>query len=250
MKKILLAGMAVAMMAGGTAMAADLPTRAPTTKAPVIVPPVAIWTGCYIGGHGGWKFGRSEHTNVFAPNAGVSLAGEFDIDGAIAGGQIGCNFQNGQFVFGIEVDGSWTNTKGSARDVAPFNTNFQIETNEKWLSTVRGRLGPSFGNWLIYVTGGIAFAGVEARAFDTTFPSFGASEKKTMTGWTVGAGAEWLLGSGWSMKGEYLYVDLGDKRFFDPAPPCCVSRDVEVRQHIGRIGINYRFGGGAVVARY
>lgn len=72
-----------------------------------------------------------------------------------------------------------------------------------------------------------------------------------MTGWTAGGGIEWAFSLGWSMKAEYLYVDLGSDRFFDPADVSFITRDVDLRQHIVRAGINYRWGGGrTIVARY
>jgi outer membrane immunogenic protein len=36
---------------------------------------------------------------------------------------------------------SWTNKKGTTSDLAPFNIAFSSETKEKWLDTLRARLG-------------------------------------------------------------------------------------------------------------
>ena len=71
-------------------------------------------------------------------------------------------------------------------------------------------------------------------------------------GWTVGAGAEWGFAPNWSVKAEYLYYDLGNSTVLgtDPAfPAFATSTTFENTGHIGRVGINYRFGG-PVVARY
>ena len=51
MKKILLAGVACAAIVASPALAADM--RAPVLKAPAPTPYYS-WTGCYIGGGGGY----------------------------------------------------------------------------------------------------------------------------------------------------------------------------------------------------
>jgi outer membrane immunogenic protein len=88
-----------------------------------------------------------------------------------------------------------------------------------WLSTVRGRVGATFGPALLYLTGGAAFGEVErsARAAGSTlrngnvFNTFAGShfEKSTKDGWTLGGGIEGQVMTSWSVKAEYLYVDLG-----------------------------------------
>ena len=57
------------------------------------------------------------------------------------GGTVGCNYQTGQWVLGLEGDLSWTNMRGSAVEAAAFPATFSSETRENWLATVRGRLG-------------------------------------------------------------------------------------------------------------
>ena len=249
MKKIL-GGIALSALLAAPAIAADIPARIPV-KAP---PPVAVtsynWSGCYLGVHGGGKWGKSEQIADSGALAGSSMTGSYDIDGGLFGGQVGCNFQSGAWVFGIEGDGSWTNADGGSNLIAPFNPAFFASTEEKWLATVRGRLGYAAGNWLLYVTGGGAFASVEIRSVLTATPTTFREESKTLSGWTVGAGAEWGLAGGWSVKAEYLYVDLGDKRFFVPADITFVTRRADAQQHIARVGLNWRWGAGPVVARY
>src|SRR5262249_10574870 len=112
--------------------------------------------------------------------------------------------------------------------------------------------------WLWYVTGGGAWA-----KFDTTEWLSGSPTTTTFTqtdwrgGWTVGAGTEYALGYGWSIKGEFLYVDFGTYNTFTggPLPQGTLEpREVRVRDYIWRFGMNYKFGwvgkSPAVVARY
>jgi opacity protein-like surface antigen len=63
MKKLLLASAALAALIAGPAVAADMPVK-------VYKPaPVYSWTGCYIGGNGGWTYARSE--KIWTPNQAV-----------------------------------------------------------------------------------------------------------------------------------------------------------------------------------
>jgi outer membrane immunogenic protein len=127
------------------------------------------------------------------------------------------------------------------------------------LATVRGRVGvlPT-QSLLLYATGGAAFAGINTSDF-AFFAADGssnaASSDKTKTGWTVGAGAEWALSGGWSVKAEYLYVDLGNISYTSsnssPANPLAtINHDHRIVENIGRVGVNYRFNAGPVVAKY
>ena len=110
MKKILLTGVALAALASGPALAADLPVRrGMPVKAPEPVVAYAYnWTGFYIGAHGGGAWGEKCFTNV----PGAFADGCHDSNGWLAGGQAGFNFQTGQFVFGVEFSGSWADITG------------------------------------------------------------------------------------------------------------------------------------------
>src|SRR4051812_9249070 len=110
-----------AMAVISAASAADLAAR-PYTKAPVMVE-VWNWTGFYIGGNAGYSWGRS-NTDVsyfnsvtgapIVPPAGSVTGAGFDMNGAIAGGQIGYNWQSSNWLFGLEADAQWSDERGSA----------------------------------------------------------------------------------------------------------------------------------------
>jgi outer membrane immunogenic protein len=246
MKRLLFAGVALAVSWVVPAAAADLPVKAPIYKAP----PVALWewTGCYIGAEGGGNWGRTSNYDITAPFVGLPVTNPFDLRGALAGGTLGCNYQTGKFVFGIEGDISWTNKNGVANEIAPFNTTATIGVQERWIDTLRGRLGYKFGDhdqFLLYVTGGAAAGRVEG----STCSAVCYTVANTMTGWTVGGGGEWAIfpsapvPHGWlSVKVEYLYVDLGKKDFmFDPTVPGLTSKNIAVIDHIARAGLNWHF---------
>lgn len=96
MKSVFLAGVALLAAVAGSAMAADMNTGmgpAPAlTKAP---PPMGP-------GEGGYAYGPSKHTAESGPAPGVDITPVFNMNGEIAGGTIGCNYQTSNFVLGIE----------------------------------------------------------------------------------------------------------------------------------------------------
>ncbi len=239
----------------GTAVAADLPVKAPPMAAPV---PYS-WTGCFIGVAGGGAWGSSKHISGDPGTLGLDITNRYTMTGGIIGVEYGCNWQTGRFVLGTESDFSFTNLRGGANNIAPFNTGSISNTREHWLSTTRLRAGflPT-DQWLLYVTGGVATARVEAFIDATAVGGGTAAESRTRWGWTVGAGAEYALGGAWTAKLDYLYVRLADQGYLNPPPAGFAIRgNVPVDEHIVRIGLNYKFTNcfflfscGGVVARY
>ena len=270
-----------------TASAADLAAR-PYTKAPPVMVEVYNWTGFYIGGNAGYSWGRS-NTDVsyfntatgapIVPPLGSIVSNSFDMNGGIAGGQIGYNWQTNNWVWGLEADIQWSGERGSSafRCAATgvggvclpgltflppgvTGTNFALDQSLEWFGTVRGRAGwVASPQVLLYATGGLAYGAIKTRgAFAGVTPggvavtSFG-SNTDTRVGWTVGAGVEGMITRNWSAKLEYLYMDLGraDAGTFALAPASVIGAHVSSRftDHILRAGINYRFGG-PVVAKY
>jgi outer membrane immunogenic protein len=239
MKRALLSGVAaVAILAGiSTAHAADIGQRY-VTKGPVTAPmPYYNWSGVYIGISGGYGWGDS---NQVAAIPGFALAtGDFDTSGGLIGATLGVNYQVGPWVWGLEGDISWTNIDASTTTfgIVPAGAvtgTFNTELN--WLATVRGRIGYAFDRVMPYVTAGVAFGDVDA-SFAVVAPgplAFAATGSETNVGWTVGAGVEFAVMPNLSLKGEYLYVDLGD---VSPAP----GFNAEFNTHIVRAGLNWKF---------
>jgi outer membrane immunogenic protein len=211
------AALAALMMAPIAAHAADMPH---TYKAPAYVPPVyANWTGFYVGLNAGYGFGKSNWDF-----AAVSPSP----NGFVGGATLGYNFQTGLWLWGIEGDIAYSGMKGSTD--CYLGT---CETKNSWLGTARGRFGyAGWNNWLPYLTGGAAFGDVKA-----TSPL--GDEDKVKIGWTAGAGVEYAMWSNWSVKAEYLYVDLGK---FDCGTACGpVGDTVSFKANVVRAGVNYRF---------
>jgi outer membrane immunogenic protein len=226
------------------ASAADMPVKAPA-QAPVRH---WEWTGCYIGIAGGGVWGRTHNVDTSPGFVGLTVTDPFNLSGAIVGGTIGCNYQIQQWVLGVEDDFSWTNKRGIANEIPPFTTTATIEVKERWIDTLRGRVGYKIGaqdQYLLYLTGGAAFAGTTAT---TCLPgTFCDSVSITRTGWTVGGGAEFAIfpstpvsHNWWSVKIEYLYVDFGSKDYnFNPA--LTSNKNISLNDHIVRAGLNWHF---------
>jgi outer membrane immunogenic protein len=196
----------------GSAYAADLPAppSAPYTKAPAIVSPLTNWSGFYIGAMGG--YGKENSSDQFA------------IKGGFGGGTVGYNWQYSQFVFGIEGDGAFADINNSVTQIFPGVGAITTSAKVDALGTVRGRFGVAFDQILLYGTA----------------PGVALSDSKTMTGWTAGAGVEWMFLPHWSVKGEYLYRSFGGQTFFaTQLPPGIPTGKLNINS--GQVGINYHF---------
>ncbi|HMN51826.1 MAG TPA: porin family protein [Xanthobacteraceae bacterium] len=225
-RKFLAAGaVAFGLMAFG-ASAADI--KGPVYKAP---PAVFDWSGWYVGGTVGYGWSSSTHDNN-----GNLFSGAFDVNGIVAGGTLGMNIQRGNLVYGLEADLSYSDINGST---AQINCVGACITELKWFGTVRGRLGIAYDRVMPYITGGVAFGRVNA--------SIGAplltSGNSTEVGWTAGAGIEFALSRRWSMKLEYLHVNVGDDLHYDNIPVCAAPGCHALYDgfNIVRVGANYRW---------
>ena len=214
MKSLLTAGVSTLALIAGLAsvQAADIQQRQVVTKAPVMVAPVFTWTGPYVGISGGYGWGDTDR---------------FGVEGALLGVTAGYNWQMNQVVFGVEGDISWSDINGSG----PCGAGTRCTVNNNWLGTARGRLGWAAGQFMPYVTGGLAFGDIEARRI-----GFGSSSS-TEVGYALGAGVEAALWGPVSAKIEYLFVDLG--RGGNVPGPGAQANDFQT--NIIRAGLNYRF---------
>jgi outer membrane immunogenic protein len=152
------------------------------------------------------------------------------------------HWQSGAVVYGLETDLSWANIEGSTRgrptDLCA-NTPARCDSEIRALGTARARIGLAWGNVMPYATGGLAYADLHGSEGDA---SRGGSGSKWVAGWTVGGGIEAMFASQWSGKLEYLYVDLGKHHVFnDSLGGAVFPESLDVRTHVVRAGLNYRF---------
>jgi len=239
MRKYLLAGVVITAITGGgvagPAFAADVPVLRESTVIPV---PVYTWTGFYVGVHGGWGFGD---VNFIKTGADLS---NHTIDGGLAGGHIGYNWQMGSsWLLGIEGSGTWSGLRKTSVQLFGINpVQFDRWTTEvKWLATVTPRIGVTISSWMWYLKGGVAFAGIDHH-LESADSSLSFDASGTQVGWTIGFGGELLLASNWVFGVEGNFYDFGSlkansgiTRFPDH------DVDVNMWSVLGRV--SYKFGG-------
>ena len=136
-----------------------------------------------------------------------------------------------------------------------------VQQQLDYFATLRGRLGVVNNNILFYATGGAAFGHVTENVnVNSTLstPAIFASGSSTVDaiGWAAGGGIEAALWGSWTGKVEYLYMDLGSisntLNIGNATTPATVTTNSTIRDHIIRVGANYRFSAesGPVVTRY
>jgi outer membrane immunogenic protein len=224
MKKTLITSVMLGALVTGSAMAADMPAKAPMLKAP---PPMAYsWTGCYIDAGGGYGMWNQDH-NVTASVAGSGVPNNFISTDVTNGGRGwlgrfggGCDYQLSgttfsNFVIGAFGDYDWMSLRGSLTTQLSTAGGAPTQADEKESSAwaAGARIGylitPSV---LSYVNGGWTQARfdqmdevtVRGVATGNAFPAH------TYQGWFIGSGFEyaftWLPINGLYLRSEYRYA--------------------------------------------
>jgi outer membrane immunogenic protein len=225
-----------ALGAGMTpALGADLAVNAqPIVKAPVAAP--FSWTGWYIGANAG--FGVGQGYGTFTSPAGTFETFNAMPAGGFGGGQLGYNYQIfNSFVIGAETDIQGAGLSDDRTCLAQCTpASFaSIDHKLNWFGTTRARVGLATGPVLSYVTGGVAYGGIETGI---STPTGSLTDSTTKTGWTWGIGVEAALAGNWTAKAEYLYLDLGSTGVSSPATG---TLGVKNQEQLFRGGLNYRF---------
>jgi outer membrane immunogenic protein len=191
----------IAVLACNAATAGDLEPRLSPIRG-------YSWQGPYVGANLGYQWGATTNNPT-------------DPSGVAGGLQAGYNFQRGQFVFGIETD---IQLSGAEDRFAPW------KFSNPWFGTLRGRGGYALNNVMLYGTTGLAYGMLRGQNTLT-----GLSESTTDVGWVIGAGMEVALLGNWSVRAEYLYVDLGER------PYSLTGTRNGLESSLLRFGVNYRF---------
>lgn len=200
----LLAGVAVIGFAS-IASAADMPTKAPIYKAAPVV--LYNWTGIYIGGNLGVAWAHSSWCTEATSAAGCTVGDNFSDTktGFVGGGQIGARWQSGAWVFGIEAMFDGLDISSTNPTIFAGRTR---STTFRNLYTVTGQVGYAWDRWLGYVKGGYAGTRISYDANNTNPGGFDLNTSKTANGWTLGAGAEYLITQNLSVGLEYDYAQF------------------------------------------
>lgn len=248
------------------ANAADLgpyePYEGSLKDAPVLAA-VPLWSGIYVGAHAGWLTGGWDGNMAYSdaylyPNLAFDGSSKsLDGDGWLGGLQVGFNRQHGAVVWGLEADFSWADLSEGKR-LWPYPGNpgspaWNVGLELDYFGTLRGRLGylvtPQL---LLYGTGGFAWArtsGGLAVVYDWGVNAAGSTDENHF-GWAAGVGGEWMVADRWSIKAEWLHVDLGKEDYhlkgttLGGVPHITDSFPAELEFDVFRVGVNYNFGAG------
>jgi opacity protein-like surface antigen len=263
MKRRMVVALLATSFTADVALSADWPLAPPQFYRANRVMPVE-WTGLYFGVNAGYGWAQGSTDTFFTGSfiggtttvlglgatelSGTRLNGSGNPSGAIAGGQIGFNWQAGMIVFGGEMDGQWSGQQASFTVVCTSGCTAAETIKLRSLATGRARLGLAF-DWIMpYVTAGGALVNVSDDLTVTAGGLTGGfqSLSGSTLGWTVGAGVEVALWSNWSARLEYLHISVGDLSATTPIPNALglgtASENTSYRDNIVRIGLNYRFG--------
>lgn len=194
--------------------------------------PYFSWTGLYVGGNIG--YGWAAHSFDIAPMDPKSQAffallgnpGSLDqtTRGAVGGGQVGLNYQFGQWVLGTEFMFDWSNMRSAAAQtasvgpvpVAMLSSGVRVD----WDGALNARLGfVPMPNLMIAAIGGFAFGNISENAAVTCLVAcgpFGFSNGavNTHVGWDAGVELKYALTQNLIAGVTYRYVDLGNTSLF------------------------------------
>lgn len=205
------------------------------------------------------------------------FSGENNLSGPVAGGQIGYNYQySNHLIIGAETDfnyadinnryantGARQSTEVSKSQVYAYGNNDRTGIN--WIGTARLRLGYDLGKFLPYITGGFSYASLSnnSLAFNQSITSFNnlqlsagnsiTNNSSVNIGWVAGAGAEYIVAENWSIKGEYLFTQLGSLNVNGYPTVLNTSNNLTGTSalngtigpwsiHQARVGLNYHIG--------
>jgi opacity protein-like surface antigen len=234
----------MALALSAPVQAADM---APIPMAPIPIALPFDWEGFYVGAHTGaatddvsftqtnltWTCTGNPGPPVVPCPAGIGTtsrntgeSGTLRASNVIGGLQAGYNWVlPGPYLFGIEADISGTDISSTVLTSPPGDPSAVAQWNDKVtvFGTARARLGYIAGPWLFYATGGFGWAYDNLTRTQLSAPLFAGAPfvdvnalhggdavtaHRLRAGWTAGAGVEWAFARTWTVKLEYLHLDL------------------------------------------
>ena len=234
--KAFLTAAILAVGASQIASAADLPRKQPDYLPPPL--PVYTWTGCYIGANVGGAWGNIDATDV---STGASVSARNN--GFAGGGQVGCDYQMSQWVFGIRnvFDGTSISNGVTISDPLLSGT---INGHLHWFDALTARAGYLVQpNILLYGQGGAAWTSWDVTAFNSAGVLVGQISGGNRTGWTAGGGVEWMFMPHWSAFLEYNFMGFGTRSATTTAcvgGTCALVSAKSDLQNV-LVGVNYKF---------
>ena len=245
--------------------------KAPVRKAPTrtAMEPVYNYSGCFAGGYFGGSFAPDVEatdptlagTFYNGPFANVANGGlyrvPFDKISPIVGGTLGCNWQarGSSIVFGAEAETGYMRLSATATD--PYSAGYNSDTFDKtvignWYGAIAGRAGWVADRALFYGKAGIGFTGLKQSVTDTCNGApcrsnlLNASSSDTRAFLVAGGGIEWAFTGNWTVKMEYLFLDLNESHAVcgagggTAAGSTFCSNHTLNGVHTTKLGLNYK----------
>lgn len=190
------------------------------------------YSGTYLGVLTGYSWVDMHYSEPGYPNYGLDP----DFDGFVGGIYLGYNYRMDNTIYGIETDLVFGDLSKGAEKNNQYNDYSAFDID--WNAHVRAKAGLIFNNTLLYVAGGLALADLTV---DDKDPGWGKDDA-THTGWTIGAGIEYMMTDNLLLRFEYLYDDYGSEKYTIKGGN--YSYDAKVKDftvHTTRIGLSYNF---------
>ena len=198
-----------------------------------VAPALAFdWNGFYAGVNAGYSTGHSdaEYDEPQFSTADIDM----NPSGWMLGVQAGGNAVMDGIVLGIEGDVYISNITDTIYDQAADDHGSpgeEITSTTDFGGTIRARVGFDGGDFMPYLTAGLTAANVTVDA--TNGP---LSDSALLWGWVAGAGVEVAVSEQMTIKGEYLYADLGEHTWFAGDIWSSTSQSTS---HTVRLGLNF-----------
>jgi outer membrane immunogenic protein len=201
--------------------------------------PAPSWTGCYIGANAGYAGAYHSYTDPLAAPPDADL-GNHNAAGFLGGGQAGCDYQYANWIFGLQGMASSFNASTQHLALGDF-----YASKNAWLTTATARVGVTVTpNLIVFVRGGAAWMRDHETKVDLITGLLEGTNDSTRTGWTAGAGGEYLITPMWSVFLQYDFMNFGTFRtpYITPdVPPVVFPLDITQSVHSVRAGVNLRF---------
>jgi outer membrane immunogenic protein len=224
--KTLLAAGALALVSASAAQAADsIVDESPNFD--------VRWAGYYAGAQVGYSWGDTDTFSYRSSGSEAFRITGFNVDGFAGGAFLGRNWRaSNNLVFGIEAEANLLSADDRIYVASP---GYGAEVFQNWDASLRARLGMDMGDFMPYLTAGLAAAGVETFGWT----DWGSSDfnRETLVGWTIGAGVEKQFGENLRARLQYRYSDYGDATWaLDPNNDPETGR-VQHTSHMLTVGI-------------
>jgi opacity protein-like surface antigen len=218
MTRVVLVGAAIAALAAGQSMAADM-TPVPATAAPPVYSRASAigstydWTGFYLGGNFDYNRTKTDSTTINTANGALDTSSNSTLSSFHGGAQFGFDYTlPSRVVVGAQAEVSTGDNNSATISNAAGTNVYSAQTKSVAIGMVRARLGYAFSHVLIYGIGGWAFMDATVTRTQLIGKSGNAGPgaietmPQNLNGWTAGAGIGYGFWHNWEVFAEYRYT--------------------------------------------